>query len=129
LTTTCLSALSLFSSSSSSVLIIILLLLLLLPLLIAIDIPDLGKAYAHFIGGETKTIDNYQILFLLSLPKPVVGDDSTKLNFSVLDKEENIDVKLIFAALTIKEKDTDTIIHQVPYKLYAFDDITFPLYF
>jgi len=123
LTTTCLSALSLFSS------VLIIILLLLLSLLIAIDIPDLGKAYAHFIGGETKTIDNYQILFLLSPPKPVVGDDSTKLNFSVLDKEENTDVKLIFAALTIKEKDTDTIVHQVPYKLYAFGDITFPYAF
>ena len=123
MTTTCLSALSLFSS------VLIIILLLLLSLLIAIDIPDLGKAYAHFIGGETKTIDNYQILFLLSPPKPVVGDDSTKLNFSVLDKEENTDVKLIFAALTIKEKDTDTIVHQVPYKLYAFGDITFPYAF
>ena len=105
MTTTCLSSLSLFSFS---VLTIILLLLL---LLIAIDIPALGKAYAHFIGGETKAIDNYQILFLLSPPKPVVDNNSTKLNFSVLDKEENTDVKLIFAALTIKEKHTNTIVH------------------
>ena len=105
MTTTCLSSLSLFSFS---VLTIILLLLL---LLIAIDIPALGKAYAHFIGGETKAIDNYQILFLLSPPKPVVYNNSTKLNFSVLDKEENTDVKLIFAALNIKEKHTNTIVH------------------
>jgi hypothetical protein len=105
---------------ASSVLVIITTLLLLIAI---------GKAYAHFIGGETKTIDNYQILFLLSPPKPVVGDNSTKLNFSVLDKEENTDVKLIFAALTIKEKDTDTIVHQVPYKLYEFGDITFPYTF
>jgi hypothetical protein len=110
---------------TSSVLVIITTLLL----LIATDIPHISKAYAHFIGGETKTIDNYQILFLLSPPKPVVGDNSTKLNFSVLDKEENTDVKLIFAALTIKEKDTDTIVHQVPYKLYEFGDITFPYTF
>jgi hypothetical protein len=110
---------------ASSVLVVITTLLL----LIATNIPHISKAYAHFIGGETKTIDNYQILFLLSPPKPVVGDNSTKLNFSVLDKEENTDVKLIFAALTIKEKDTDTIVHQVPYKLYEFGDITFPYTF
>jgi hypothetical protein len=74
-----------------------------LPLVISTDISIISKAYAHFVGGETKTIDNYQIL-LLSPSKPIVGDNSTKLNFSSLDKDQNTDLKLIFAALTIKEK-------------------------
>jgi hypothetical protein len=41
--------------------------------------------------------------------------------------EKNL--KLIFAALTIKEKNLGKIVHQVPYKLYEFGDITFPYTF
>jgi hypothetical protein len=62
-------------------------------------------------------------------PKPVVGGNSTKLNFSILDKDKNTDVKSIFAALAIKEKNSDAIVYQVPYKLHAFGDITFPYTF
>ena len=61
----------------------------------AIDILLVSKAYGHFIGGDTKTIDNYQTLFLLSPSRPIVGDNSTKLNFSVLDKDQNTDVKSV----------------------------------
>ena len=104
--------------------------LLLLLLLIITEIVDVeNKAYAHFTGGATKDIDNYQILFLLYPPQPVVGDNSTKLSFSILDKDKNTDVKSIFAALTIKEKNSDAIVYQVPYKLHAFGDITFPYTF
>jgi hypothetical protein len=31
--------------------------------------------------------------------------------------------------LTIKEKNSGTIVHQIPYKLYGFGDITFPYTF
>jgi hypothetical protein len=62
---------------------------------IATDILFVSKVYAHFIGGDTKTIDNYQILFLLSPSRPIVGDNSTRLNFSVLDKDQNTDVKSV----------------------------------
>jgi hypothetical protein len=104
--------------------------LLLLLLLITTEIVDVeNKAYAHFTGGATKNIDNYQILFLLYPSKPIVGDNSTKLNFSNLDKDKNTDVKSIFVALTIKEKNSDAIVYQVPYKLHAFGDITFPYTF
>src|SRR5215210_1336532 len=107
-----------------------LLFLLLVLLLTATEVADIeNKAYAHFTGGATKDIDNYQILFLLYPSKPVVGDNSTKLNFSILDKDKNTDVKSIFAALTIKEKSSDAIVYQVPYKLHAFGDITFPYTF
>ena len=91
-------------------------LLSLLLLLITTEIVDVeNKAFAHFTGGATKDIDNYQILFLLYPSKPVVGDNSTKLNFSILDKDKNTDVKSIFAALIIKEKNSDAIVYQVPY--------------
>lgn len=70
-----------------------------------------GRAYAHFVGGETKTIGNYQILLLASPSPLLVEDNSTKLNFSILDKDENKDIKSIFAALTIKEKNSkDTVL-------------------
>ena len=36
---------------------------------------------------------------------------------------------MIFAALTIKEKNSGKIVHQVPYKLYEFGDIRFPYSF
>jgi hypothetical protein len=52
-----------------------------IPLVLATDILLVSKAYAHFVGGETKTIDNYKIMFLLSLSKPIVGDNYTKLQF------------------------------------------------
>ena len=100
-----------------------------LPLILANDISLISKAYAHFVGAETKTIDNYKILFLLSPSKPIVGDNTTKLNFSVLDKAQNRDIKSIFAALTIKEKNSGEIVHQVPFKLYQSSDITFPYTF
>jgi hypothetical protein len=100
-----------------------------LPLMLATDIPLVIRAYAHFVGAETKTIDNYKILFLLSPSKPIVGDNTTKLNFSILDKDQNRDIKSIFAALTIKEKNSGEIVHQVPFKLYQFSDITFPYTF
>jgi hypothetical protein len=100
-----------------------------IPLVLVTDIPVVDKAYAHFVGGETKTIDNYKILFLLSPSKLIVGDNSTKLNFSILDKDQDRDIKSIFAALTIKEKNSGEIVHQVPFKLYQSSDITFPYTF
>ncbi|MGI8833679.1 MAG: hypothetical protein ACR2IS_13720 [Nitrososphaeraceae archaeon] len=98
-------------------------------LVIATAVSHVGKAYAHFVGGDTKTIDNYKILLLLSPSKPIVGDNSTNLNFSILDKDQNTELELIFAALTIKEKNSGKIVHQVPYKFYEFGDITFPYTF
>jgi hypothetical protein len=100
-----------------------------IPLILATDISLIIKAYAHFVGAETKTIDNYKILFLLSPSKPIVGDNTTKLNFSILNKDQDRDIKSIFAALTIKEKNSGEIVHQVPFKLYQSSDITFPYTF
>jgi hypothetical protein len=92
-------------------------------------IPYVVRAYAHFVGGETKAIGNYKVQLLLSPSKPVVGNNSTKLNFSILNKDENKDIKPIFAALTIKEKNSGETVHQFPFKLYRFSDITIPYTF
>jgi hypothetical protein len=84
--------------------------------------PD-NLAYAHFVGSN-KTVDNYKVVFQLIPSVPSVDENST-LNFSVLDKN-NANVNNVFAALIIKEKDTDKIVSQIPYKFYEFSDITFP---
>lgn len=98
-------------------------------LALSIRIPIINHVYAHFIGGETKTIGNYKIMLLLSPPKPVVGDSSTKINFSVLGKDQSKDIKSVFAALTIKEKDSGRIVYKTPFRLHQFGDITFPYTF
>jgi hypothetical protein len=84
-------------------------------------------AYAHIFGAgqTTKNIDNYQIKFQTS-PSVILADDNstTRLNFSIL--RNNTDVYNVFAELTIKEKNPDKIVAQIPYRLYEIGDITFP---
>jgi hypothetical protein len=102
---------------------------LLIITVVSLSICDTRLVQAHFLGGERKDFGKYQVLFLLSPSMPVVGDNSTKLNFSILDKERNVDLSLIFAALTIKEKNSGEIVQQVPYKFYESGDISFPYTF
>ena len=87
-------------------------------------------AYAHIFGpGQTtKNIANYQIKFQTS-PSVILADDNstTRLNFSIL--RNNTDVYNVFAELTIKEKNPDKIVAQIPYRLYEIGDITFPYVF
>ena len=83
-------------------------------------------AYAHFFG-ISKHVDNYQIVFQPLPIVPAANEDST-LNFSILDKD-NANVNNVYAALSIREKDTGKVIGQVPYKFYEFSDITFPYKF
>jgi hypothetical protein len=80
-------------------------------------------AYAHFFGA-IKKVDNYQIVFQPFPFVPFVGDNSTTLNFSILDNN-NSNVKNIYAALVIKERNTGNVLGQIPYKFYEFSDITF----
>lgn len=84
-------------------------------------------AYAHFFGGKTVTIGDYQIVFLPSPSSPRIGDNSTTLNFSVLKNNSNI--YNIHSAVVITEKDSQTIVNQIPYKFYEFSDITVPYTF
>jgi hypothetical protein len=80
-----------------------------------------------FFGGETVTIDDYQIVFLAAPSSPTVGDNSTTLNFSVLQNTTNI--YNIYSAVVITEKNSGRIIKQTPYRVYEFSDITLPYTF
>ena len=81
----------------------------------------------HFFGA-TKNIGDYQIIFAPYPQLPFAGDNSTLLNFSILDKE-NQNVNNIFASLTIKNKVNGSMIQNIPFKFYEFSDITFPYTF
>lgn len=81
-------------------------------------------AFSHFYGS-TKNVDGYQIVFAPYPSVPMSGDNSTLINISVLDKD-NQNVNNIFASLIIKEKNTGNIVKTFPFKFYEFSDITFP---
>jgi hypothetical protein len=57
--------------------------------------------YQVIFFGTTKNIGDYQIVFAPFPPLPFAGDNSTLLNFSILDKD-NQNVNNIFEALNIK---------------------------
>ena len=83
-------------------------------------------AYGHFFG-TTKNIDNYQVIFAPNPSTPIAGDNSTSLNFSVL--ENNANIYNIYTAMVVTEKESSDIIAQVPYKFQEFSDITIPYTF
>jgi hypothetical protein len=85
-----------------------------------------GLAYGHFFGA-TKDIGNYQVIFSPSPSVPIAGDNSTSLNFSVL--ENNTNIYNIYSALVVTEKQSDNIVGQVPYKFQEFSDINIPYNF
>jgi len=70
-----------------------------------------NAAYAHFFG-ISKNIDNYQIVFQPFPIVPEAGQNST-LNFSILGKD-NANVNNVYAALTIREKNTSKVVTQIP---------------
>jgi hypothetical protein len=84
-------------------------------------------AHAHFFGA-TKTVNGYQIVFQPAPSVPLAGDNSTLLNFSVLDKD-NQNVNNIFASLIIKEKNSGNVVKVFPFKFYEFSDLSFPFSF
>jgi hypothetical protein len=85
-----------------------------------------GLAYGHFFGA-TKDIGNYQVIFSPSPSVLIAGDNSTSLNFSVL--ENNTNIYNIYSALVVTEKQSDNIVGQVPYKFQEFSDINIPYNF
>jgi hypothetical protein len=92
---------------------------------------NLPLAYAHIFTDTpntiTKNIDKYQIVFLPFPNIPLVSDNSTRLNFSLM--ENKTDVYNVFVSLIIKDKESGNIVEQIPYKFYEFGDITFPYIF
>jgi|SoiMethySBSTD1v2_1073268.scaffolds.fasta_scaffold77154_2 hypothetical protein len=88
-------------------------------------------AYGHFIGLpviETKSVGNYKIVFQPYPSVPLLGDNSTQLNFSILDKD-NQNINIIFSSLVIKQKETGDIVKVFPFRVYEFSDMTFPYTF
>ena len=83
--------------------------------------------YGHFFG-TTKNIGNYQIIFAPYPALPFAGDNSTLLNFSILDKD-NQNLNNISASLEIKTNENGSTIHNIPFKFYEFSDITIPYTF
>ena len=83
--------------------------------------------WGHFFGTTKKTGD-YQIVFAPYPPLPFAGDNSTILNFSILDKD-NQNVNNIFASLIIKNKINNSVVQNIPFKFYEFSDISFPYTF
>ena len=92
---------------------------------------NLPLAYAHIFTDTpntvTKNIGKYQIVFLPYPNIPSVNDNSTKLNFSLL--ENNTDVYNVFISLIIKDRNSGNVVEQIPYKFYEFGDITLPYTF
>jgi hypothetical protein len=89
-------------------------------------------AYAHIFtdipNTITKNIDKYQLLFLPYPNIPIANDNSTRLNFSLM--ENKTDVYNVFVSLIIKDrKSGNVVVEQIPYKFYEFGDITFPYTF
>ena len=71
--------------------------------------------------------DGYQIGFLPYPKNPKVNDDDTLLNLNV--QENGNDVGNTFVSLIIMDKNTNKIVHQVPYKFYSFADMSYPYVF
>jgi len=88
-------------------------------------------AYAHstFKSGRiVKTIDNnYQALFRL-YPKFASADQNATMHFDILNKNDS-DLVGVHAALVMKEKETGTIVEQIPYKFYESSNISIPYEF
>jgi hypothetical protein len=97
-----------------------------LAICIIITVSQIGVAYGHYFGA-TKNIDNYQVIFSPNPSTPISGDNSTSLNFSVL--ENNTNIYNMYAALQVTERQSGDIIGQVPYRLYEFSDIAIPFKF
>jgi hypothetical protein len=89
-------------------------------------------AYAHMFTDinhtVTKNIGKYNLLFLPYPNIPIANDNSTKLNFSLM--ENKTDVYNVFVSLIIKDRRSgNVVVAQIPYKFYEFGDITFPYTF
>ena len=89
------------------------------------------SANAHFFGVpilQNKTVGNYKIVFQPFPLNPLAGENSTQINLSVLDNEGQ-NINIMFASLSIKQKETGDLVKSFPYRLYEFSDMTFPYTF
>jgi hypothetical protein len=91
-----------------------------------IFVGQIEKTFGHFFGA-TKTIDNYQVIFSPNPSTPIAGDNSTSLNFSILENNSNI--YNVYFAMTVTDKQSSSIIDQMPYRFQEFSDISIPYTF
>ena len=91
----------------------------------------LNLAYAHIFPGTPNAVfiekDGYQVGFLPYPKNPQVNNDNTLLNLNV--QKNGNDVGNTFVSLIIMDKNTERIVHQVPYKFYLFADMSYPYVF
>ena len=90
-----------------------------------------APASAHFFGIpylENKTVGDYKVVFQPYPTVPLAGSNSTQLNLSILDKEDQ-NVVLVFTSLLIKEKESGKIVKTFPFAFHDFSDVTFPYTF
>jgi hypothetical protein len=87
----------------------------------------LNLAYAHIFSGTPNSVfkekDGYRIAFLPYPAIPKIGDNNTLLNFNV--QKDGNDVTNIFISLIIMNKESNKIVHQLPYKFHEFADTTY----
>jgi hypothetical protein len=81
----------------------------------------------HFFG-TTKKVGDYEVIFAPYPSLPFAGDNSTLLNFSILDKE-NQNVNNIFVSLIIRNNSDGAIVQNIPFKFFEFSDVTIPYTF
>ena len=96
------------------------------------NISEGNFAYAHIFtdteNAVTRNVDGrYQVSFLPYPAGLLVNDNSTKLNFSVM--ENNTDAAFLFVSLVITDRNTGKIVEQTPYKFHKFGDVTYPYTF
>ena len=85
------------------------------------------QASAHFFGVpvlQNKTLGDYKIVFQPYPTVPIARDNSTKINLSILGKD-NQNINAVFASLIIKAKNSGEILKRFPYGFYEFSDMTF----
>ena len=90
-----------------------------------------APASAHFFGIpylENKTVGDYKVVFQPYPTVPLAGSNSTQLNLSILDKEDQ-NVVLVFTSLLIKEKESGKVVKTFPFAFHDFSDVTFPYTF
>jgi hypothetical protein len=84
-------------------------------------------AQAHFFGAS-QNVNNYQIMFQPFPFVPFAGDNSTTLNFSILDNN-NSNIDNVYSALVITEKNTSKVVGQIPYSFMNLVILLFGTHF
>jgi hypothetical protein len=91
--------------------------------------PHYADAHSTIDGGAVvEIIDNkYQIAFQ-QYPKFVSAGQDAAFHFSIFDKSDS-NLFGVYAALVMKEKESGSIVEQMPYRFYESSDISIPYTF